>query len=665
MDIEPTFKGYIEDEDDALLILQATLDGKLKHIPRRPYEIERPYLIVSGSIFVFIEEISGIKRWTDGVSWSPSRISGKFLIYKELDKDNANANANANGSSDPAIISDGHSDAKNPSSSKIKLPPLKNHQFDLPPTMAHSNFESDQDSSISPSNRSNLPLKYTGLVKKTISVKLKRPPFNSIENLHIVSYYSVKDIKQNRLVTPKSSPFLKDIRPSQDLIIAMENTTLGNVKNNTNTTNANNPNSINNKSNSSTPLNTVISTNNNSANINAAGGNQFTSANKNYYYKNDESSGYPIAQFAPALPSTTLMYTTNPPYITQSPDNANATGMNTHSNNNINNNNNNNNNTNNNNNNNTINNNTNNSNTSNINAGNNNSSRFTNGSFAYNSAGDFINSQQQGQISYPFYYTTIPINNPNYYTTQPPNPAANNTPMNDNHNYSTSSTQHPYYGHPIESQLALTTAGTVSAPGAPGTAENGLPVSNMQPVLHQANNNNSNAASTSATAAGPSATPYPVYSMNVPYYSSPASAFKRAQDNTISNPNAETSASTNAPNPAYTNSQQYTTSQVYYQGFPQYAMASAQNSSMYQHQHQHQHQHPLPTVYPITASQQNIINSSHASNTIGSDPQHHHYQQEPNDHKNFTMGHSNSNILNITNNDTMNNINTNTSTTTQ
>ena len=203
MDIEPTFKGYIEDEDDALLILQATLDGKLKHIPRRPYEIERPYLIVSGSIFVFIEEISGIKRWTDGVSWSPSRISGKFLIYKELDKENAGSNANAtsSGSTDSAVITDGTSGARNnPSSSKIKLPPLKNHQFDLPPTMGHSSFESEQDTSISPSNRSNLPLKYTGLVKKTISVKLKRPPFNSIENLHIVSYYSVKDIKQNKAI---------------------------------------------------------------------------------------------------------------------------------------------------------------------------------------------------------------------------------------------------------------------------------------------------------------------------------------------------------------------------------------------------------------------------------------------------------------------------------
>ncbi|CAI4038459.1 hypothetical protein SMKI_05G0700 [Saccharomyces mikatae IFO 1815] len=681
MDIEPTFKGYIEDEDDALLILQATLDGKLKHIPRRPYEIERPYLIVSGSIFVFIEEISGIKRWTDGVSWSPSRISGKFLIYKELDKENtnsnanitvnagvtananassnsnsnasasANANATSSGNTDSSVIPNGTSGVRNNSSSKIKLPPLKNHQFDLPPTMNHSSFESEQDSSVSPSNRSNLPLKYTGLVKKTISVKLKRPPFNSIENLHIVSYYSVKDIKQNCLLTPKTSPFLKDIRPSQELIVAMENTTLGNVKNNS-VTNGNSSNNINNKSNSSTPLNAVISTNNNSTNISAAGSNQFTSANKNYYYKNDESSGYPITQFAPALPSTTLMYTTNTPYITQSPDNTNNTGMNAHTNNNTNSNSNNNSNSSNNN---INNNNNNNNNNFNNNTGNNNNpNRFPNGSFAYNTTGDFINPPQQGQISYPFYYTTIPISNSNYYTTQPPNPVANNS-TNDNQSYPTPSTQHPYYGHSTENQSASATTG---ASGAPATTENVLPMSNMQPLLHQANNNANSASS---------AAPYPVYSMNVnvPYYNSSTSAYKRVQENTTTNSNAEPSGATSAnsgailSNPAYANSQQYTPSQVYYQGFPQYAMASAQNSSIYQHQHS------LPTVYPITTSQQNIINSSHVLNTIGSDPQHHHYQQDANDHKNFAMGHSNNNILNITNSDTMNNLNTNASTTTQ
>ncbi|CAO3597762.1 unnamed protein product [Absidia cylindrospora] len=33
----------------------------------------------------------GIKRWTDGLVWSPSRIFGNFLIYRELD-DRKNAN---------------------------------------------------------------------------------------------------------------------------------------------------------------------------------------------------------------------------------------------------------------------------------------------------------------------------------------------------------------------------------------------------------------------------------------------------------------------------------------------------------------------------------------------------------------------------------------------
>lgn len=178
MDISPTFKGYIEDENDALLILQATLDGKLQHIPRRPYEIERPYLIISGSIFVFVEEISGIKRWTDGISWSPSRITGKFLLYRELDKGS------------------GH---------------------------GHSN-----DLEISATN-----MRYSGLIKKTISVKLKRAPFHLLENFHIVSYYTIEDVKEKRIMSPKNLVFFNDVVPSPDLIQAMENTTLGNVKTST------------------------------------------------------------------------------------------------------------------------------------------------------------------------------------------------------------------------------------------------------------------------------------------------------------------------------------------------------------------------------------------------------------------------------------------------
>jgi hypothetical protein len=37
-------------------------------------------MVQSGSVFVYDEQESGIKRWTDGHSWSPSRILANFLV---------------------------------------------------------------------------------------------------------------------------------------------------------------------------------------------------------------------------------------------------------------------------------------------------------------------------------------------------------------------------------------------------------------------------------------------------------------------------------------------------------------------------------------------------------------------------------------------------------
>ena len=86
--IVPTYNGYIHNTRDALAVIQQVLDKQLEPVSRRPHERERGILIVSGSVFVFIEQLSGIKRWTDGISWSPSRIQGRFLVYGELDKKN-------------------------------------------------------------------------------------------------------------------------------------------------------------------------------------------------------------------------------------------------------------------------------------------------------------------------------------------------------------------------------------------------------------------------------------------------------------------------------------------------------------------------------------------------------------------------------------------------
>ncbi|GAV29802.1 hypothetical protein PMKS-003306 [Pichia membranifaciens] len=84
--VKPTYTGYIGTSKDALIIFQAVLSGVLTPVHRRPAENERSELVKSGNVFVFIEETSRIKRWTDGISWSPSRILGRFLIYRELSK---------------------------------------------------------------------------------------------------------------------------------------------------------------------------------------------------------------------------------------------------------------------------------------------------------------------------------------------------------------------------------------------------------------------------------------------------------------------------------------------------------------------------------------------------------------------------------------------------
>lgn len=82
---EPPWSGFIESTGDALLILEAARRGLIPRVTRRLVDAERK-MITSGSVFVFDEDESGIKRWTDGFFWSPSRILGNFLLYRETEK---------------------------------------------------------------------------------------------------------------------------------------------------------------------------------------------------------------------------------------------------------------------------------------------------------------------------------------------------------------------------------------------------------------------------------------------------------------------------------------------------------------------------------------------------------------------------------------------------
>ena len=84
--LSPTFFGHIASTQDALLLFEACLSGSLNGAARRPHNRERVSVIKSGNVFIYEEHSSGIKRWTDGVPWSPSRILGNFLVYRELER---------------------------------------------------------------------------------------------------------------------------------------------------------------------------------------------------------------------------------------------------------------------------------------------------------------------------------------------------------------------------------------------------------------------------------------------------------------------------------------------------------------------------------------------------------------------------------------------------
>lgn len=79
-----TFIGYIKTPKDALIIFEACRNGLLSRVQRRLTQKER-INIHSGSVFVWDEREAGMRRWTDGRTWSPSRVLGSFLTYKELD----------------------------------------------------------------------------------------------------------------------------------------------------------------------------------------------------------------------------------------------------------------------------------------------------------------------------------------------------------------------------------------------------------------------------------------------------------------------------------------------------------------------------------------------------------------------------------------------------
>lgn len=74
------FFGVVDTTENAFRLVIAAQRGLVPRIAQRLRHAELKEMITNGAVFVFSVEESGMKRWRDGLFWSPSRIDGNFLV---------------------------------------------------------------------------------------------------------------------------------------------------------------------------------------------------------------------------------------------------------------------------------------------------------------------------------------------------------------------------------------------------------------------------------------------------------------------------------------------------------------------------------------------------------------------------------------------------------
>ncbi|PBK64730.1 hypothetical protein ARMSODRAFT_940993 [Armillaria solidipes] len=189
---EPPWSGWIETTGDALLILEAARRGLIPRVTRRLVDAERK-MITSGSVFVFDEDESGIKRWTDGFFWSPSRILGNFLLYRETDKRGPSHRGRGDEQQQEAEDFSTENPANRRPRTDGRLLSVAKHR----------------ERSLVGSLTNSYKFKPDGLMKKTFSLNI-----GGVAQ-HLISYYKVEDVENGRLRSPSSLPELAslDISP--------------------------------------------------------------------------------------------------------------------------------------------------------------------------------------------------------------------------------------------------------------------------------------------------------------------------------------------------------------------------------------------------------------------------------------------------------------------
>ncbi|KAF2012362.1 hypothetical protein BU24DRAFT_453767 [Aaosphaeria arxii CBS 175.79] len=173
-----TYHGHVRTPADAIILFEACRIGLLPRVQRRLSEKERQQ-IKSGSVFVWDEREAGMRRWTDGKSWSASRVSGSFLTYREME-------------------------GKRGGGSNGYIPDKKRPSGKSPDGSATGDSEGEGPDGYR--------YKPDGLMKQSFSITTSQG-----QHLHLISYFSRSSPAANNLQQPTTDPQLRHIRPPKQM----------------------------------------------------------------------------------------------------------------------------------------------------------------------------------------------------------------------------------------------------------------------------------------------------------------------------------------------------------------------------------------------------------------------------------------------------------------
>jgi hypothetical protein len=176
-----TYNGHVRTPNDAIILFEACRLGLLPRVQRRLSEKERQS-IRSGSVFVWDEREAGMRRWTDGKSWSASRVSGSFLTYREMEGKRGGSGF---------------------------APPVSSRGGKTPDSGRNSGDDRDMDAEEGPDGYRYKP---DGLMKQSFSITTSNG-----QHLHLISYYARSHPNAPGLQQPTTDPNLRQIRPAKGM----------------------------------------------------------------------------------------------------------------------------------------------------------------------------------------------------------------------------------------------------------------------------------------------------------------------------------------------------------------------------------------------------------------------------------------------------------------